>query len=65
MDLNSLLLEKTCGCMYEVDSSAIAVAGASAGGLCAYLAVMHVSPKPRALLSLYAMGGDFLVSSPL
>ena len=47
---------------FNIDSEAIAVAGSSAGGLCAYLAAMHcVSPKPKAILSLYGQGGDFLV----
>ncbi|KIK92431.1 hypothetical protein PAXRUDRAFT_793019 [Paxillus rubicundulus Ve08.2h10] len=44
---------------YRVDPKAIGVAGTSAGGLCAYLAAMHVSPKPRVLMSMYGMGGDF------
>ncbi|KAF8073983.1 Alpha/Beta hydrolase protein, partial [Lyophyllum atratum] len=45
---------------FSVDPDAIAVAGTSAGGLCAYLAAMHcVSPKPAALVSLYGMGGDY------
>ena len=46
---------------FHIDPYSIAVAGTSSGGLCAYLAAMHVSPKPRAVLSLYGMGGDFLV----
>ncbi|KAH7925588.1 alpha/beta-hydrolase [Leucogyrophana mollusca] len=47
-------------CKCYVDPNAIAVSGTSAGGLCAYLAAAHVTPKPRAVLSLYGMGGDFL-----
>ncbi|KZT27450.1 alpha/beta-hydrolase, partial [Neolentinus lepideus HHB14362 ss-1] len=43
----------------QLDPDAIAVAGTSSGGLCAYLAAMHASPKPKALLSMYSMGGDF------
>jgi hypothetical protein len=47
---------------FKVNPEAIAVAGSSAGGLCAYLAAMHcVLPKPKAILSLYGQGGDFLV----
>ncbi|KAI6139322.1 alpha/beta-hydrolase [Pisolithus tinctorius] len=42
---------------YRIDSGAIGVAGSSAGGLCAYLACMHANPKPRAVLSMYGMGG--------
>ncbi|GBE84981.1 alpha/beta-hydrolase [Sparassis crispa] len=45
-----------------VDSASIAVAGSSSGGLCAYLAAMHASPKPNAVLSMYGMGGNFLTS---
>ncbi|PPR04732.1 hypothetical protein CVT26_012867 [Gymnopilus dilepis] len=44
---------------FKVDCDRIAVCGSSAGGLCAYLAVMNCEPKPKALLSLYGMGGDF------
>ncbi|KIJ64601.1 hypothetical protein HYDPIDRAFT_111975 [Hydnomerulius pinastri MD-312] len=44
----------------RVDPEAVGVAGTSAGGLCAYLAAMHVSPKPKVVLSMYGMGGDFL-----
>ena len=46
-----------------VDSTRIAVAGTSAGGLCAYLAAIHCkTPKPVAILSMYGMGGNFFVS---
>ncbi|KAF9028619.1 Alpha/Beta hydrolase protein [Rhodocollybia butyracea] len=45
---------------FRVDPEAIAVAGSSAGGTAAYFAAMHVSPKPAALLSLFATGGDCL-----
>lgn len=49
---------------FKVDGRAIAVAGSSAGGLCAYLAAMHcASTKLRAVVSLYGMGGNFLASS--
>jgi acetyl esterase/lipase len=51
-------------CTFKIDPDAMAVAGSSAGGLCAYLAAMHcVSPKPKGIVSMYGMGGDFLVSS--
>ena len=46
----------------HLDSSRIAVAGTSAGGLCAYLAAVHADPKPVAVLGMYSMGGNFLVS---
>ncbi|GJF00690.1 alpha/beta hydrolase [Phanerochaete sordida] len=60
-DLNALLEAAPAAHPFRIDPSALAVAGASGGGLVAYLAVMHVSPKPRALLALYAMGGDFFL----
>ena len=42
----------------------MAVAGSSAGGLCAYLAAIHcVSPKPKGIVSMYGLGGNFLVST--
>ncbi|KAF8532102.1 alpha/beta-hydrolase [Gautieria morchelliformis] len=43
----------------RIDVGRIAVMGTSAGGLCAYLAGIHAHPKPRAVLSMYGMGGDF------
>jgi len=46
----------------RVDAQALGVAGTSAGGLCAYLAAMHAAPRPKAVVALYAMGGDFIVS---
>ena len=50
------------GRTFRIDPEAIAVAGSSAGGLCAYLAAMHcVFPRPKAILSMYGMGGDFFV----
>jgi acetyl esterase/lipase len=50
---------------FEIDKEAIVVAGTSAGGLCAYLAAIHCQPKPKALFSIYGMGGDFFVSRSL
>ncbi|EEB98489.1 hypothetical protein MPER_01989 [Moniliophthora perniciosa FA553] len=47
----------------QLDPSRIAVSGSSAGGLCAYLAAIHVHPKPAAVLGIFAVGGNFL--SPL
>ncbi|KAH9841593.1 Alpha/Beta hydrolase protein [Rhodofomes roseus] len=44
----------------RVDIGRIAVCGTSSGGLCAYLAAMHASPRPTALLSMYGMGGHML-----
>ncbi|KAI0769025.1 alpha/beta-hydrolase [Trametes elegans] len=45
---------------FQIDPDWLAVSGSSAGGLCAYLAAMHASPRPKAVLSLYGMGGDML-----
>lgn len=54
---------KDSRCTFKIDPDAMAVAGSSAGGLCAYLAAMHcVSPKPKGIVSIYGMGGNFLVS---
>ncbi|KAH9922866.1 alpha/beta-hydrolase [Epithele typhae] len=50
---------------FEIASDAIAVAGSSAGGLCAYLAAIHASPQPKAVLSLYGMGGNLLTGQYL
>ncbi|KAH6911492.1 Alpha/Beta hydrolase protein [Coprinopsis sp. MPI-PUGE-AT-0042] len=48
---------------FSVKPDSIAVGGTSAGGLCAYLAAIHCkSPKPQALLNIYAMGGEILTS---
>jgi len=46
---------------FGVDPTSLAVAGSSAGGTCAYLAAIHASPKPKAVLGLYAAGGNFFV----
>lgn len=46
---------------FHIDGNAIAVSGCSAGGLCAYLSVTHAEPRPKAVIALYAMGGDLLV----
>ncbi|KDR82927.1 hypothetical protein GALMADRAFT_859394 [Galerina marginata CBS 339.88] len=47
---------------FKVDPNKIAVSGSSAGGLCAYLAATHCVPKPKALVSIYGMGGNFFTS---
>ena len=64
-DIFSFLVKidiKDFRCTFKIDPDAMAVAGSSAGGLCAYLAAMHVSPKPKGIVSIYGMGGNFLVS---
>ena len=49
---------------FKIDPDAMAVAGSSAGGLCAYLAAIHcVSPKPKGVVSMYGLGGNFLVGT--
>ncbi|KAE9404851.1 alpha/beta-hydrolase [Gymnopus androsaceus JB14] len=47
---------------FRIDPKSIAVAGSSAGGTCAYFAAMHVEPKPACVLSVFATGGDLLIS---
>jgi acetyl esterase/lipase len=48
---------------FEIDPEKIIVAGGSSGGTLAYLAAAHItSPKPKGVLAIYAMGGDFFVS---
>ncbi|KAK7048670.1 MYND finger domain-like protein [Favolaschia claudopus] len=44
--------------LFGLDSTSLAVAGSSSGGYCAYLAALYASPKPRAVLGLYATGGQ-------
>jgi len=65
-ELNVQLDQKQAGLSFRsrfhVDPTSIGVAGTSAGGLCAYLCAIHAVPKPKVVLSLYGMGGDFLVS---
>lgn len=46
---------------FTVDPERIAVAGTSSGSLCAYLAALHASPRPKAVLAMYGMGGNMLV----
>lgn len=59
--LSDTEIKSVSGMAIKIDMSRIAVTGSSAGGLCAYLASIHCSPRPKALVSLYGMGGDFLV----
>ena len=62
-DVNDRIRERFPGeSTFEIDANALAVAGSSAGAMCAYLAAIHASPRPKAILSLYGMGGDMLVS---
>ena len=65
-DIFSFLVKidiKDLHCTFKIDPNAMAVAGSSAGGMCAYLAAMHcVSPKPKGIVSIYGMGGNLMVS---
>lgn len=48
----------------QIDPNSIAIGGSSAGGYCAYLAAIHCkNPQPKAILSIYGMGGQIFVSS--
>jgi acetyl esterase/lipase len=49
----------------EVDLDRIIVTGASAGGYLAYLSALWCDPKPKAVASLYGMGGDFFTKYTL
>ncbi|KAI5479431.1 hydrolase [Pseudohyphozyma bogoriensis] len=44
----------------RIDTSNIVVAGTSAGGYVAYLSSMYASIKPKALVPIFAMGGNYL-----
>lgn len=48
---------------FHIDSSRLAVTGASAGAYVAYLAAIHATPKPKAVFGLYGFGGHLLSSS--
>ncbi|KAF8512859.1 alpha/beta-hydrolase [Hysterangium stoloniferum] len=43
-----------------IDPEKLSAVGNSAGGLCAYLAGIHAYPKPKSLISIYGMGGNFV-----
>ena len=60
-DLQRLVNDAGVHTSTNFDTKSFIVVGTSAGGLCAYLAAIHADPKPKALVSLYGMGGDYLV----
>ncbi|TFY54207.1 hypothetical protein EVG20_g9804 [Dentipellis fragilis] len=61
LDLFSFLAQPNATTLHPpLDPARLAVAGTSAGALCAYLAAAHARPAPRAVLSMYGLGGDFL-----
>ena len=45
---------------FTLDANRIAIMGASGGGYVARMAALYAQPKPRAVFSLFGMGGDFL-----
>jgi len=47
---------------FRIDSSRLAVVGASAGTYVAYLAAVHVIPKPKAVFGLYGFGSHLISS---
>jgi hypothetical protein len=59
---DTLCFKTESGSLFGIDPTSLAVAGSSAGGMCAYLAAIHASPKPKAVLSMYGMGGQLFVS---
>ena len=61
-DLNAQLDQKGAYLNSRIDPNSIGVAGTSAGGYCAYMCAIYAVPKPKALLSVYGLGGDLLVS---
>ncbi|KAF9523099.1 Alpha/Beta hydrolase protein [Crepidotus variabilis] len=48
---------------HVIDAERIVVSGSSAGGYLAYLASIHASPKPKAFVSLYSLGGNLLLDN--
>ena len=44
-----------------LDCTRLAVAGFSGGAYCASMAGLYASPRPRAVLLMYGMSGDFLI----
>ncbi|KAF8214952.1 alpha/beta-hydrolase [Mycena galopus ATCC 62051] len=60
---DNLCFKTESGSLFGIDPASLAVAGSSAGGMCAYLAAIHVAPiKLRAVLGMYAMGGQIFSS---
>ncbi|KAF9559715.1 alpha/beta-hydrolase [Agrocybe pediades] len=48
--------------IFKLDGDRIAVSGNSAGGLCARLAAIHATPRPKALIDIYGQGGNFFTN---
>jgi acetyl esterase/lipase len=62
LDLFAFLAQTPLLGAVHIDGTRLAVVGSSAGAMCAFLAAVHANPKPRAVLSLYGLGGDLIVS---
>ncbi|KAG1791828.1 Alpha/Beta hydrolase protein [Suillus plorans] len=65
VQLDQELADLGSGSRFRIDPTSIGVAGTSAGGFCAYLCAIYAVPKPKVVLSLYGMGGDFLTDQYL
>ncbi|KAG2106542.1 Alpha/Beta hydrolase protein [Suillus discolor] len=65
IQLDQELADLGSGSRFRIDPMSIGVAGTSAGGFCAYLCAIYAVPKPKVVLSLYGMGGDFLTDQYL
>ncbi|KAG2125641.1 Alpha/Beta hydrolase protein [Suillus cothurnatus] len=65
VQLNQELADLGSGSRFRIDPTSIGVAGTSAGGFCAYLCAIYAVPRPKVVLSLYGMGGDFLTDQYL
>lgn len=58
--MNMALHQQSAG--FRIDPNTTAIAGTSAGALAAAIAVMQVSPRPKAFLSIYGPTGPTMVS---
>lgn len=56
--LNPLLANAAS--QHLVDAEKVVVTGSSAGGYLAYLSAVHALPRPKAIGTIYGMGGDLL-----
>ncbi|KAG1818639.1 Alpha/Beta hydrolase protein [Suillus subaureus] len=65
VQLDQELADLGTGSRFRIDPTSIGVAGTSSGGFCAYLCAIYAVPKPKVVLSLYSMGGDFLTDQYL
>ncbi|RXW24091.1 hypothetical protein EST38_g1762 [Candolleomyces aberdarensis] len=55
--------KRSTGRTLKIDSNAIAVGGSSAGGWCAFMTAIHCkNPAPKAIISMYGLGGQIFTS---